>query len=44
VLEAIVVEAVVMWEAAVVVVQVGTEDQGLLTVVIPVAVVAPLVV
>ena len=38
------VEAVVMWEAAVVVVQVGTEDQGLLTVVILVAAVVPLVV
>jgi hypothetical protein len=35
---------VVMKEAVVVVVQVGTEDQGLLTVVIPVAVVVPLVV
>ncbi len=43
---AIVVEAVVvvMWEAAVVVVQVGIEDQGFQTVVIPVAVVVPLIV
>jgi hypothetical protein len=46
VLVAIVVEAVVvvMWEAAVVVVQVGIEDQGFQTVVIPVAVVVPLIV